>query len=172
MKRRDFAKILSAGGGLAFTGEIFTRRTVPRMKKTENSGSLSADVVIIGGGLGGCASALAACRNGMNVILTEETDWLGGQISQQGVPPDEHMWIETHGAPASYRDYRNRVRDYYRRNYPLTEDARKREFLNPGDGSVSRICHEPRVAVAVLEEMLLPYTSTGKLKILLLKAMK
>src|SRR5690625_8047954 len=49
----------------------------------------------------------------------------------------------------------------------MTEDARQREFLNPGDGSVSRICHEPRVAVAVLMEMLMPYISSGKLVILL-----
>lgn len=126
----------------------------------------AADVVIIGGGLGGCAAALAACRNGWRVILTEETHWLGGQISQQGVPPDEHQWIETHGAPQSYRDYRTRVRDYYRRNYPLIPDAKQKAFLNPGDGAVSRLCHEPRVCVAVLLEMLQPFLSSGHLQIL------
>lgn len=127
---------------------------------------MKADVIIIGGGVGGCATALAACRNGMSVIMTEETDWIGGQLSQQGVPPDEHPWIETHGAPQSYREFRNRVRQYYRNNYPLTESAKNRANLNPGDGAVSRLCHEPRVAVAVLIEMLAPYISTGKLQIL------
>ena len=38
---------------------------------------MKADIVVVGGGMGGCATALAACRNGMNVILTEETDWIG-----------------------------------------------------------------------------------------------
>jgi len=128
---------------------------------------LQTDVVIIGGGFGGCAAALAACRNGLNVVMTEETDWIGGQVSQQGVPPDEHPWIETHGASASYRTFRNKVREYYRRNYPLTDEARACEFLNPGDGLVSRLCHEPIVSEAVLTEMLLPYLSTGKLKLLL-----
>jgi hypothetical protein len=127
---------------------------------------LSANVIISGGGLGGCAAALAACRNGLTVIMTEETDWIGGQVSQQGVPPDEHRWIETHGAPASYRDFRNRVRNFYKQNYPVTVEAKNREFLNPGDGSVSRLCHEPRVAVAVLNDLLAPYMSSGKLKIL------
>lgn len=131
-----------------------------------------ADAIIVGGGLGGCAAALAACRNGLQVILTEETDWLGGQISQQGVPPDEHQWIETHGAPRSYRDYRNRVREYYRRNYPLTEAAKKKPYLNPGDGAVSRLCHEPRVCVAVLWEMLSPYISSGRLQVLLTHTIK
>ena len=40
---------------------------------------LTADIVVIGGGLGGCAAALAAAQHGLRVILTEETDCLGGQ---------------------------------------------------------------------------------------------
>jgi NADPH-dependent 2,4-dienoyl-CoA reductase/sulfur reductase-like enzyme len=42
---------------------------------------LRADVVVIGGGVGGCAAALAAARSGSRVILTEETDWVGGQLT-------------------------------------------------------------------------------------------
>jgi NADPH-dependent 2,4-dienoyl-CoA reductase/sulfur reductase-like enzyme len=38
---------------------------------------LSCDIAVIGGGVGGCAAALGAARNGMRVILTDETDWLG-----------------------------------------------------------------------------------------------
>ena len=45
---------------------------------------LSCDVAIIGGGVGGCAAALAALRNGARVIMTEETDWVGGQLTSQG----------------------------------------------------------------------------------------
>ena len=112
---------------------------------------MKADVVIAGGGLGGCAAALAALRNGLNVILTEETDWIGGQLTSQGVPPDEHQWIETHGSTRLYRDLRTAIRQYYIRNYPLTDTARTNKILNPGDGSVSRLCHEPRAALAVLE---------------------
>lgn len=128
---------------------------------------LRCDVAIIGGGTGGVAAALAACRNGQRVILTEETDWIGGQLTSQAVPPDEHAWIEQFGCTRAYRNYRDSVRDYYRRNYPLTEEARARWNLNPGDGSVSRLTHEPRVSVAVLEAMLAPYVSGGRLTILL-----
>ena len=64
---------------------------------------MKVDLVIAGGGLGGVATALASLRNGLQVVMTEETDWIGGQLSQQGVPPDEHPWIESHGAPASVR---------------------------------------------------------------------
>ena len=128
---------------------------------------LRADVVIIGGGLGGCAAALAAARSGSHVIMTEETDWIGGQVTQQAVPMDEHEWIETFGATRSYRLFRSRLRQYYLDNYPLTAEARGRPYLNPGNGSVSRILVEPRVALAVLDAMLSPYIISGRVQILL-----
>jgi hypothetical protein len=99
--------------------------------------------------------------------MTEETDWIGGQLTQQAVPPDEHPWIETHGSTRWYRELRTGIRDYYQRYYPLTDEARARAELNPGDGAVSRLCHEPRVALAVLEGLLAPHTATGRLTLLL-----
>jgi hypothetical protein len=128
---------------------------------------LRCDVAVIGGGTGGCAAALAALRNGMRVVMTEETDWVGGQLTSQGVPPDEHPWIETFGGTRLYGSYRDGVREYYRRHYPLTEEARARSNLNPGDGSVSRITHEPPVSLAVIESMLAPHISGGRLIVLL-----
>jgi len=169
MDRRSFityASILGGSTALKSCAAFTPATKTGKNRRSRGSRELNADVIIIGGGLGGCAAALASCRNGLKVIMTEETDWIGGQISQQGVPPDEHQWIETHGAPKSYREYRNRVRDYYRQHYPLTQSAKARQNLNPGDGSVSRICHEPRVSVSVLTDMLAPYMSSGKLQIL------
>lgn len=129
--------------------------------------TVDTEVLVAGGSLGGVATALALLRNGRKVVLTEECDWLGGQITAQGVPPDEHPWIESHGAPRSYRRYRELVRSYYRDFYPLSEHAQHAEHLNPGNGSVSRICHEPKVGVAVLNQMLAPYQSSGQLRVLL-----
>jgi FAD-dependent oxidoreductase family protein len=37
------------------------------------------------------------------VVLTQEYDWLGGQLTSQAVPPDEHTWVERFGVTASYR---------------------------------------------------------------------
>jgi len=124
------------------------------------------DVVVIGGGLGGCMAALAAAKQGLTVILTEPTDWLGGQLTSQAVPPDEHRWIERTGATATFREFRERVRDYYRRNYPLTEEARNNPILNPGNGWVSRLAHEPKIALDVLQEMMSPYIHTQRIQVL------
>src|SRR5689334_7411174 len=127
---------------------------------------LACDVLICGGGVGGCAAAMAACSLGLKVVMTEQNEWIGGQLTSQAVPPDEHPWIESFGCTLRYRDFRNRVRDYYRYYLPLTDDAKNNPLLNPGGGWVSRLCHEPRIAWQVLNTMLAPYISSGRLTIL------
>jgi hypothetical protein len=165
MRRRNFIQRL--GWGAAAAGMARHGLGSGSNPQPSPASEWHADVVIVGGGVGGCAAALAAARNGLHVILTEETEWIGGQFTSRAVPPDEHPWIESCGATRSYRDFRARVRDYYRRNYPLTPEARAVVALNPGNGGVSRLCHEPRVALAVLGEMLAPHLSAGRLSILL-----
>lgn len=128
---------------------------------------LKSDIIIIGAGLGGIAAALSAASNGKKVILTEETNWIGGQMTTQAVPPDEHPWIEMFGRTELYAEFRERVRDYYREHYLLTPQARNNKYLNPGNGWVSKLCHEPRVALRILEDMLAPYLSNGRVTLLL-----
>ncbi|QGQ97862.1 FAD-dependent oxidoreductase [Paenibacillus psychroresistens] len=127
---------------------------------------IQVDIAIIGGGVGGCAAALAACKLGKQVVLTEETDWIGGQLTSQAVPPDEHPWIEQFGCTRSYRQFRNEVREYYYKWFPLTFAARAVYYLNPGNGGTSRISAEPRAYWAVLQGMLAPYVHSAKLVIL------
>lgn len=115
---------------------------------------MRTEVLVVGGGLGGVAAALAAHRAGRDVLLTEATDWVGGQLTAQAVPPDEHPWIESFGCTATYRALRDGIRAHYRAHYPLTPQARARAALNPGGGRVSALCCEPRAALAVLEAML------------------
>ena len=128
---------------------------------------VAPDLLVVGGGIGGVAAALAAVRLGRRVVLTEETDWLGGQLTSQAVPPDENAWIDEPSTSPGYAEFRRRVCDYYRRNYPLTSAAAAAPILNPGLGVVSRLCHEPRVALAVIEEMLAPWVASGRLEVLL-----
>jgi hypothetical protein len=131
---------------------------------------MACDVAIIGGGFGGVAAALGACRAGAKkVIMTEESTWIGGQMTSQLVPPDEHQFIEGGGSTRSYQALRNDIRKVYRtrKTKPLTADGRKIGHLNPGNGWVSRLCCEPKVALNVMNEMLKPYLASGQLTILL-----
>lgn len=124
------------------------------------------DVLIVGGGVGGCAAAMAAASLGVKVILTEEHAWLGGQLTSQAVPPDEHPWIEEFGCTAWYREFRERVRAYYRLHRNLSGEARNDATFNPGSGWVSKLCFEPEIGWTVLKDMLTPAIALGGLTVL------
>ncbi|GHJ37041.1 FAD-dependent oxidoreductase [Streptomyces sp. TS71-3] len=127
---------------------------------------LRTDLLVAGGGLGGVAAALTAARLGRDVVVTEPTDWLGGQLTAQAVPSDEHPWIESGHTSSGYADLRTRIRDHYRRTYPLRAEVAAQPDLNPGLGMVSRLCHEPRAAVAAIDELLAPHRSSGRITVL------
>jgi hypothetical protein len=132
---------------------------------------LKTPILIVGGGTGGVAAALAVARAGQSCVLTEQYAWIGGQLTTQGVPPDENRWIEgdtagTRGATRSYIAYRDAVRAWYREKRPLTDAARADKRLNPGHGWVSHLCHKPRIGLEVLGQMLKPHVDAGRVKIL------
>jgi FAD dependent oxidoreductase len=112
------------------------------------------EILVAGGGTGGVAAALAAARSGRRVVLLEETDWLGGQMTSQGVSAlDEHEHIESFGGTRSYYELRNAIRQHY-------------GALNPGNCWVTRLAFEPRIAVGMIERMLQPYVDSGRLSVL------
>ncbi|MEX2594765.1 MAG: FAD-dependent oxidoreductase [Anditalea sp.] len=167
MDRRSFIGLFSAGGVSLSALPHFPFGAGDKKDQSWRN-EITSDVVIAGAGLGGFAAAMASLRNGLSVVMTEETDWIGGQITQQGVPPDEHQWIETHGATQMYRDYRNAVRNYYRSFYPMTEEAKSNPLLNPGNATgARRMSHEPKVALAVMYQMLAPFLSNRQLTLLI-----
>lgn len=119
------------------------------------------DIAVIGGSLGGVQAAISAAQMGKHVYLCEETDWIGGQLTSQAVPPDEHRWIEQFGATKRYLDYRKKVREYYRSLPEISDNIRARERFCPGNSWVSRVAHEPRVALEILLGMLKPWMDQG-----------
>jgi hypothetical protein len=133
---------------------------------TQHGAEFTADIVVIGGGLGGVSATLAAVRLGASVVLVEELDWLGGQLTAQAVPPDEYPWIEHVISSQSYAALRRGIREYYRRHLPLTAAARSQLLLNPGQGNVSSLCHEPWVAAKVIDELLAPHEAAGRVTVL------
>ena len=129
------------------------------------TGELACDVLVVGGGCGGVAAALAATTLGRRVILTEDGDRLGGQLTSQAVPPDEHPWVERTGTTATYRRMRDAVRAHYRDVRRLTEAAARDSELNPGAAWVSNLSAEPEVFRAVLNDLLRPAQEQGLLQV-------
>lgn len=123
------------------------------------------DIVVCGASLGGTIAAYAAAKQGKKVVLLEESDRVGGQLTSQAVPPDEHKWIETQGCTASYRAYRNAVRDSYRADPSYSDDVKRLDAFCPADSEVSYVSHPPRLARKILEQMLAPYLESGLLTV-------
>jgi hypothetical protein len=125
---------------------------------------MDCDVLVAGGGTGGIAAAMAAARAGRTVCLLEETDWIGGQLTAQGVSAlDEHEHIERFGGTRSYYALREAIRDHYRR---LSPALAAQPHPNPGTCWVTRLAFEPRVAVDALAALARPFVDSGRLTIL------
>jgi len=106
-------------------------------EKTLDGRTIRCDVLVVGGSFGGCAAALGA--SGLDVWVIEDSPWIGGQVTSQGVSAlDEHAHVESFGGTRRYAAFRDGVR------------ARSGS-RNPGGGWVSRLCFEPRVGLAELE---------------------
>src|SRR4249919_2902674 len=123
----------------------------PPAARSNAASAEPCEILIAGGGTGGVAAALAAARSSRRVVLLEETDWLGGQLTAQGVSAlDEHEHIESFGGTRSYYELRTRLRAHYGKP-------------NPGNCWVTRLAFEPRAALAVIERMLQPHVESGRL---------
>lgn len=136
--------------------------------------TVECDVLVVGGGVGGVSAALSALRAADElgfsggkkplVVLTEETDWLGGQITSQGVSAlDENHLVEISGASRSYQQFRKDIRRRYKKDFQLVPHAEDEPWLNPGDCWVSWLAFEPKFALDEIANLLTPYEKRQQL---------
>lgn len=106
------------------------------------SNQIETDILIIGGGASGTAAAIQAARLGANVIVVEETPWLGGMLTAAGVSAvDGNKRL-----PAGiFGEFRNRLANHYG----------GLESLNTG--WVSSVLFEPSVGDSIFKAMVQEY---------------
>ena len=75
---------------------------------------MKAQVLIVGDSLGGVLAAHTARELGLQPLLITQHDWVGGQLTSQAVPPDEHKLIELGGCTRRYRVFRDAMHVHYR----------------------------------------------------------
>lgn len=112
---------------------------------------VSCELLVVGGGLAGVATAYEALKAGHTVCITEITDWLGGQISSQGTSAldERETQRSLNYFPQGYREMRQRVIQRY---------GGKR----PGDCWVSLVCFLPRDGHEIVLAMLKEAAKNGK----------
>jgi hypothetical protein len=113
--------------------------------------TVECELLVAGGGMAGVATAYEALRLGRTVCMTEITDWLGGQLTSQGVSAlDEAK--------------KQRALLFYSRGYKELRDRIQRKYgrTNPGECWVSASCFLPNDAEKILGEMLQDAAKQGK----------
>jgi hypothetical protein len=149
-------------------------KSVPTTKPVKH---LDCDILIAGGGLGGLAAALKiydllrsplwAKPSPVKVIITEESNWLGGQMTSQGVSAfDDNHIVESSGACRKYQELRTGIRNYYRSNLNLSAQAQSDAYFNPGRCWVSGLAFEPKAALSAVNQLIKPAIEDSSLRIL------
>jgi len=121
---------------------------------------------VYGGSLGGVLASYTLAKSGKKTLLIEQTKWIGGQLTNQGVPLDEHPFIEETGCSNTYRKFRDSIRTHYRNNPSIKEMYRNKKVFNPGGGWVTRLAFQPQEALTYFENLLKPFVERGTLTIL------
>lgn len=101
------------------------------------------DILVVGGGLAGAATAYEALLRGKTVCLTDITDWVGGQISSQGTSALDERSTQRRELffPRGYLELRNNLEKFYGK-------------LNVGECWVSDSCFLPKDAHTILFQQL------------------
>jgi hypothetical protein len=113
--------------------------------------TVACDLLIVGGGLAGAATAYEGLLAGRTVCMTDITDWVGGQISSQGTSALDEQTSQRlllH-FPRGYLELRQRIQKHY-------------GTLNPGQCWVSASCFLPRDGHTLLFKMLRQAAKRGK----------
>jgi hypothetical protein len=154
MKRRhQVAWLYTSFISLSLSGYLIPATIVAAPSRNPDK-TVSCDILVVGGGLSGVATAYEGLLAGRRVCLTEITDWLGGQISSQGT------------SALDERPTQNR-RQFYSRGYLELRNRIQKKYgqLNPGDCWVSDSCFFPRDAHTIMVQMLKDAEKRGKGKL-------
>jgi hypothetical protein len=115
---------------------------------------VECEILIVGGGLAGTATAYDSLLAGRTVCMTELTDWVGGQLSSQGTTALDES-----------KEQRRLL--FYSRGYKELRDRVKAKYgeLNPGQCWVSKSCFMPYEANNILVAMLKEAAAKGRGKL-------
>jgi hypothetical protein len=140
--------------GVAILSIVFSPSFVLATPPRNPDKIVNCEILIVGGGLSGIATAYESLLTGNTVCLTEITDWLGGQISAQGTSALDERPTQ-------------RIKRFYSRGYLELRDriAKKYGTINPGDCWVSDSCFLPGDGHRILYQMLQDAQNKGRGKL-------
>lgn len=136
-------------------------------EKTKIRNFYEAEFVVLGGGLGGIAAALAICSSGRSAYLIEETGSIAGCFSEPGVQayPDNQL-VDRAGTSKLYREFREGLRAWYEKSgqaQPDAPDDVRTVFANLG---MENFCFSSEAALTVIDDLLKKNIENGRITVL------
>lgn len=135
LKRTADPRILGRGKEFDDYPGVGTTKTPANKTPRKTAVEYDCDVAVIGGGSGGFGAALAAARLGLDVVLVEKADCLGGTSTRGGVNCWE-MGVGGTGIPFDlYKELKkipNAVGIYTFGRHASTFDPSREKFRYPG----------------------------------------
>lgn len=103
------------------------------------------DVVVVGSGPGGFAASVQAARMGSKVLLIEESDWVGGQMTTAGVATMDAGPEVRKNPFGIYAEFVGRVAAHYQT---------LGKSIHTCYWSLEQVCFEPHVGKSIILDML------------------
>lgn len=114
----------------------------------------TSDVLIVGGGASGTMAGIQAARMGVDVVILEETPWLGGMLTAAGVSAIDGNYRLHSGL---WEEFKQGIYDHYGGPEKVKT------------GWVSNVLFEPQVGAGILDSMTLPLKNLSIFKLTTLK---
>ncbi len=134
-------------------------------EKAKTQNFYEPEFVVLGGGMGGIAAALAIVYTGRSATLIEESDHITGCFTGSGpFAFPENPLIESSGSSKMYRDFRKRIQDWYA-SHSQTPPPPPSGFSTVSGLGFGSFCFSTEAAQAVIDDMIKQQVDRGSLKI-------
>ncbi len=144
-----------------FAENVFTR--------PGDGSTLSCSILIVGGSTAAYSATLAALRMNVDVCLVQPLKMVGGQFTAQGLPASDDGELLTQEVTFSTVDGErfaiSKSQRWFRRRQRQLQPVAGRLQQNPGGAWVCLMTTTPVVAAIALNEPLIPYLESGKLRL-------
>lgn len=136
----------------------------------EDGSTLNCSILVAGGSTAAYSAALTALRMNLDVCLVQPQKVVGGQFTAQGLPASDDGDLLKQKATYSQVDGEkfaiSKTQRWFRQRQRQLQPVAGRLQENPGGAWVCPITTTPVVSAIALNEPLMPYLGSGKLKLI------
>ncbi len=132
--------------------------------------TLTCPILIVGGSTAAYSATLAALNLGVEVYLVQPHKVVGGQFTAQALPAsDDGDWLSKGNPAINLKGEEfaiSKTQRWFRERQRQLQPVAGKVQRNPGGGWVSPLLTTPVVAATALNERLIPYLASGKLRLI------